>query len=65
MANINDHLINLSNNYGSDDSSPLVREEIPSSLDSYHLVTNKSVPKVIVIPDDSGSEKFSSGSLGM
>lgn len=57
VANIHDTSIILSNHYGTDSSSPLVRVGVSSSSNRSPLVGDQSSHKVISITDDSDSEK--------
>lgn len=64
MANMNDCPLSLSSDSRSSDFAHLVRAEASSSSDSYHLLNTQLVRVIILVPNDSISERLSSYSLG-
>lgn len=65
MDHIEDHFVSLSSDSDSSGSSPFIREETPTSLDSKLSVTGQSIPTIINVSGSSKSKTFSRYSLDM
>lgn len=63
MAHINDHLVNMSSDYGNSGSSLFLRTNPYASLDSNLSVASHSNPVIIDMPDSSESKRSSNNSL--
>lgn len=64
MAHINDHLVNISSDYGINSGScPSLRTKTSDSLDSNFVITSRFDLVSIIVSDSFESERSSSDSL--